>query len=301
MKIVIDNSNIINICYCSMISIKQKENGKDYVIKEEDIPFFFHLYLKKLMPFITTYKDVIFCGEGKGSTTWRKSIYPPYKETRKSRNDNPNFNYINDCYRKCEELLKLFNGKVLRVDNCEADDCIYQVCKYYAEKGESIKILSSDKDLAQIMNFYPEYVTQVNPSTFVELQPNPNIILEKCVVGDISDNIKPFKGIGPKTFEKMLNDKALWNKKIDPEIFEKVEKIIDLRKYPKEYQEAIVEEIKKPFNKMNTEAIEKFMLDNGLKSCYNAWTSTWLPDINAMEFEPEDAMDEIMDLLGGRT
>lgn len=299
MIICIDNSNIINICYCSMISIKQKENGNDYVIKEEDIPFFFHLYLKKIMPFLTTYKNVFFCCEGKNSTGWRKQIYPPYKENRKDRADNPNFNYIIECYKKCEELLNFFNGKVLRVENCEADDCIYQVCKYYAEKGEQVKIVSTDKDLTQIMNFYPEFVTQYNPIKQTNMEINPNIIIEKCVIGDPSDNIKPFKGIGPKTFEKMLKDKILWNKKIDQEIYDKVEKIVDLRKYPEEYQNNILKEIETPFNKMDVQSIEKFMLDNSLNNCYKNWTSSWLPDIQSLDFEQPDAMDEIMDILNG--
>lgn len=296
MVIAIDNSNIINISYASMVSIKKKENP-EYVIVEEDLGMFFHLYLKKIMMYLTSYENVIFCGEGKNSSGWRKSIWPPYKENRKDRADNPDYKYIIDAYQKTEELLKLLHCKVLRVDNCEGDDCIYQVCKYYTEQGEQVKIISTDKDLTQIMNFYPDLVTQYNPIKQCEFKANENIILEKCVIGDPSDNLKPFKGIGPKTFEKMLNDKALWAKKVDPEIFEKIEKVVDLRKYPIEYQNAIVEEIKKPFNEMDIQGFEKFLLGNGLKSCMISWNNEWLPALSLLGKEEVDCMDEIMDLL----
>lgn len=296
MVIAVDVSNIINICYNSMISIKKKDDP-EYIIKEDDLGMYFHLFFKKVMPILTTYKEVYFCGEGKGSTSIRRALYPPYKENRKDRADNPDFKYIIDAYQKTEEVLKLFNCKVLRVDNCEGDDAIYQVCKYYAEQGEQVKIISTDKDLTQIMNFYPDLVTQYNPIKQCEMEANPNIILEKCVVGDISDNIKPFKGIGPKTFEKMLEDPVLWNKKIDKEVYEAVEKIVDLRKYPQKYQDAILEEIKKPFNKLDVVGIEKFLLDNGLKSCYHTWSNEWLPSLNLLGKEQADCIDEIMELL----
>ena len=45
------------------------------------------------------------------------------------------------------------------------------------------------------------------------------------------------------------------------------------------------------------DSVEKFLLDNGLKSCYSEWTSKWINDIQAQNFEQEDAIDEIIDIL----
>lgn len=299
MIIAIDNSNIINICYSVMVTKKLKENGDDYLIKEDDIGFFWHLYLRKIMPYLTTYKKVIFCEEGKGSTNWRKSIWPPYKENRADRKDNPNYSFINQCYNDVSDFLKLFNCKDLRVDNCEADDCIYQICKQYNEEG--VRIVSTDKDLTQNINFF-DNITQFSPKTEKLLEAKEDIILEKALVGDASDNIKAFRGIGPKTYEKMKEDQDLWNKKMTQEnleILEQVTKIIDLRKYPQEYQDSIVEELNKPWNTFNKQGVENFILTHNLKQCYHDWSNNWCPSIEVLLSDAfkKDGIEEIMDII----
>lgn len=299
----VDTSNIFFITWSMFKKDCLQKNGDDYVIREEDLGLFYHMFLRKIMPFITSYKDCIFCFEGVYSTKWRKEVFPPYKENRKDTKEDPNYKWVGPMMEKMLEYLSYFHCKTLKVDYCEGDDCIYQVCKYYAEKGEHIRIISSDKDLSQIINFYPEQVTQYNPIKQINIEKNENILLEKALVGDASDNIKAFKGIGPKTFEKMLEDKEVWNKKMTPanqQMLETVMNIIDLRKYPQKYQDAIKAEIEKPWNEFDEASIEKFLLDNGLKVCYNDWTTSWINDIRAQDYEQkEDAMEEIMDILKG--
>lgn len=294
----IDASNIFFITWSMFIKDQKEKNGNDYVVREEDTGLFLHMFLRKVMEYLTTYKDCVFCFEGVHSTDWRKEVYPPYKENRK--HDDPNYKWVGLLMEKTYDILKLFHTKLLKINNCEGDDCIYATCKYYSEKEEQVKIISNDKDLSQIMNFY-DTVTQYNPVKKTNVEKNENILLEKALIGDTSDNIKAFKGLGPKTFQKMLEDKEFWNKKMTPEnleLLDRVMKIIDLRKYPQEYQDAIKEELDKPWNEFNKDSIEKFLLDNGLKSCYNDWTNKWCQDIQALNFEQNDCMDEIMDLLG---
>ncbi len=294
----IDASNIFFITWSMFIKDQKEKNGNDYVVREEDTGLFLHMFLRKVMEYLTTYKDCVFCFEGVHSTAWRKEVYPPYKENRK--HDDPNYKWVGLLMEKTYDILKLFHTKLLKINNCEGDDCIYATCKYYSEKEEQVKIISNDKDLSQIMNFY-DTVTQYNPVKKTNVEKNENILLEKALIGDTSDNIKAFKGLGPKTFQKMLEDKEFWNKKMTPEnleLLDRVMKIIDLRKYPQEYQDAIKEELDKPWNEFNKDSIEKFLLDNGLKSCYNDWTNKWCQDIQALDFEQNDCMDEIMDLLG---
>lgn len=300
MVLAIDTSNIFFITWSMFKKDIIEKNGEDYIIQEEDTGLFMHMFFRKIMDYITSYKEVVLCYEGKGSTKWRKEQWPPYKENRVK--DDPNYKWVGPLMEKCYSFFENLHVKQLKVDNCEGDDCIYATCKYYAEKGEPVRIISNDKDLSQIMNFYPELVTQFNPIKKENIKKNENILLEKCIIGDASDNIKPFRGIGPKTFEKMLTDKVLWSKKMTPEnlkILEQVEKIVDLRKYPQEYQDAIRDELDKPWNKLDRDSVEKFFIDNGLKSCYNDWSNTWLPDIQSQDFEQPDAMDEIMDILRG--
>lgn len=295
----VDTSNIFFITWSIFFKEKKQQFGDDYLIKEEDTGLFFHMFLRKVMDYLATYKDCVFCFEGLHSTSWRKSAWPPYKENRKK--DDPNYKWVGILMERTYDILKLFHTKLLKVDNCEGDDCIYATCKYYAEKGEEVRIISNDKDLSQIMNWY-DTVSQYNPIKKESIKKNENILLEKALVGDTSDNIKAFKGLGPKTFQKMIEDKEFWNKKMTPEnqqLLETVMKIIDLRKYPQEYQDAIKAELEKPWNEFDKDGIEKFLLDNGLKTCYNDWTNKWCNDIQSLNFEQEDCMDEIMSLIGG--
>ena len=294
----VDFSNQFFIVWSMFIKDQKQKFGEDYIIKEEDTGLLFHMIIRKAMDYITSYRDVVLCWEGLHSTKWRKEVWPPYKENRK-HSDDPNFKWVGPLMEKCFEFFSNFHVKCLKVDNCEGDDCIYATCKYYAEKGEEVRIISNDKDLSQIMNWY-DAVSQYNPIKKEMVSKNENILLEKAIVGDVSDNIKAFKGLGPKTFEKMLADQALWNKKMTPanlEILETVMKIIDLRKYPQEYQDAIKVELEKPWNNFKPHEVEKFLLDNCLKSCYNDWTSRWCQDIQALNFEAPDAMDEIEAIL----
>ena len=296
----VDTSNIFFITWSMFVKEQKEKNGEDYLIKEEDTGLFIHMFLRKVMEFLTTYRDCVFCFEGSHSTAWRKETYKLYKENRK--HDDPNYQWIGPLMEKAANILSMFHTKILKVPYCEGDDCIYATCKYYAEKGEEVRIISNDKDLSQIMNWY-DTVSQYNPVKKELVKKNENILLEKALVGDPSDNIKVFKGLGPKTFEKMLNDQVLWNKKMTPEnleLLDMVMKIIDLRKYPQEYQDAIKLELDKPWNNFEPTSVEKFLIDNGLKSCYDDWVGKWCGDIQALNFEEkEDAMDEIMSLIGG--
>ena len=98
MVLLVDNSNIINISYAVFVETMHKNNGQDYVIKETDLGMFWHLYMHKIKDYLSSYKKIIFCGEGKASIKWRKEKYPLYKENRKKRGENPDYDHIITCY-----------------------------------------------------------------------------------------------------------------------------------------------------------------------------------------------------------
>ena len=313
MVCLIDNSNIINICYSTFVKLLHDKNGPDYVIKEDDLGFFWHLYVNKIKDYLSSYKELIFCGEGHNSTKWRKEQYALYKENRKDRAENPDYAFIVKCYKEVEDFLKNFHCKAIRVENCEADDVIYKLSEYYTNKGEQVKIISSDKDLTQICGFF-DGVSVYNPMSSINKKCvaitnaenyNENIILEKAVVGDASDNIKGIPRCGAKTFEKMLADKSEWNKvMLKPEnadLFEKLLNIVDLRRFPKNYQENIIQTFENtPFNKFEPMGVEKFYLEKNLNQCLKDWSSL-SSDIQLMlsgnESNETSAEDEILAML----
>ena len=53
----VDTSNIFFICWAMFKKECFAKNGEDYIIKEEDLGLFWHMFLRKLMPYITNYKD----------------------------------------------------------------------------------------------------------------------------------------------------------------------------------------------------------------------------------------------------
>src|SRR5574344_106199 len=216
MYCLVDCSNITNISFAVFVKMLKDKNGDDYAITENDIGFFWHLFVHKIKDYFITYKDIVFCFEGRNSTGWRKSVYPPYKANREERKDNPDYKLIGTCYKQVEEFLSLFHCKTMRVDNCEADDVIYSLSEYLTKKGEEVNIVSSDKDLVQIINYF-DGVSVYNPIKKTMQSKDENILLEQAICGDSSDNTSGVQGIGQKTLEKMLADKTVWAKKMTKE------------------------------------------------------------------------------------
>lgn len=313
MVVLVDNSNIINIAYAVFVQTMKNKNGLDYVIKEEDLGMFWHLYVHKIKDYLCTYKNIIFCGEGHNSTAWRKSKYPLYKENRKERAENPDYAFIGKCYKDVDKFLHLFHCKTMRVENCEADDVIYKLSEYFTSKGEEVNIVSSDKDLTQICGDF-DGVTVFNPLSNVNKKCvaitnadnyNKNIIFEKAIVGDPSDNIKGLPRCGGKTFEKMMSDKAEWGKQMakgdNQKLFETLLDIVDLSRYPKEYQDEIIKQFESfDYYDFDVVGVEKFYLDNNLNQCLREWSSL-SGDIqimlNSSEENLKSAEDEILEMI----
>jgi len=115
---------------------------------------------------------------------------------------------------RCEEVVRAYNIPVYQRDGMEADDLIASVTKRALAHGLEVVIVSSDKDLMQLVHdddmrvvlwdsmrekvFGPEEVREkwgVMPSRLHDLL---------ALVGDSSDNIPGVPGIGPKTALDLL-------------------------------------------------------------------------------------------------
>ena len=250
-----------------------RKQGKDE-FTEDDIPFFFHFLFNKMNTFFSTYGKLDICWDGSQSLEWRRSIYPDYKRNRDKRKSENSYKTLMSTIPKVSEGLWNYPCRQITVARVEADDIIYALSERY--KDEEITIISSDKDLVQICNFF-DRVTVFNPIKFRTTELNENIIEEKAVCGDASDNIPGLYRVGIKTFEKMLADHNLWAKKIseknNKEIFEKFLKIIDLRRFP--YKQDILDvEEKLKYNEFNPDLIEMFYWENKLKDLMGRWTKT---------------------------
>ena len=155
----------------------------------------------------SVFKNAIFVAAMDCSKhTFRNDIYPEYKSNRKSMPEDllQQLPLIHEC---CEK----FGFNIVKCSNYEADDIIASFVNHYYKTNEII-IISSDKDLLQLLNFSN---TQVyNPIKQRYITDSDIIMMFKttkdkitdilALVGDRSDNIPGAYGIGPQKAAKLL-------------------------------------------------------------------------------------------------
>lgn len=143
--------------------------------------------------------------------TQKHTLYEDYKKGRLKTPES----LINQIYL-IKEYLTLSGIHHYSQDGYEADDIIGTIANQASQNNISVLILSSDKDLLQLINcnitvglikqgltkvIY--YNSQMLENEFF-LKAN-QIIDFKSLTGDSSDNIKGVPTIGPKTATKLLN------------------------------------------------------------------------------------------------
>jgi len=165
-------------------------------------------------------KKLIIAGD-MGSSSYRKAIYPLYKQNRKDK-------YANQTEEEQQEFEKFFaevqqilsmyeeEGKfpVIRFQGVEADDiAAYIVSKRKRYDLDQIWLVSSDKDwdlLVQPKVSRFSYVTRKevtvdNWNDHYDFQPEDYISI-KCLTGDSGDNVIGVPGIGPKRAVGLVNE-----------------------------------------------------------------------------------------------
>jgi DNA polymerase I len=142
-----------------------------------------------------------------GVSGFRNELYPQYKANRPEVPADllPQFPLV----REAAEALNL---TAIEKTGIEADDLIASYTKLAVENNMQVTIISSDKDLMQLIC---EEVTMYDPlkSKTIEAQQvlekfgvMPNKLLDVLsLMGDSSDNIPGAHGIGPKTAAELIN------------------------------------------------------------------------------------------------
>ncbi|WP_417620624.1 DNA polymerase I [Parasphingorhabdus sp.] len=148
----------------------------------------------------------------KAGTSFRNDIYDQYKANRPEAPEDlkPQFPMIRDATRA-------FSLPLIEEENVEADDMIASYTKAALEAGWHVTIVSSDKDLMQLIE--PRDDSRVDMlDTMKNGRMNRATVEEKFgvgpeklgdvlgLMGDSSDNIPGVPGIGPKTASKLINE-----------------------------------------------------------------------------------------------
>ncbi len=142
------------------------------------------------------------------SKTFRNELYPDYKANRTAPPEDliPQFGLI-------RQATRAFNLPCIEKEGFEADDLIATYARLAEEAGGDVTIVSSDKDLMQLVtpsvSMYdsmkdkqisiPEVIEKwgVPPEKMIDLQ---------SLTGDSTDNVPGIPGIGPKTAAQLLEE-----------------------------------------------------------------------------------------------
>jgi len=257
---IFDMNNIMKI---ASVDHKMNNDGKEYGIILTSL---------RMIGDVLRRKDFDYCiaaydGEGSGVLRWQ--LYKDYKANRDKNYEahNPNKsdydkyieNYAKNILRYSrekseakekeeesfarqkeivQEILDELCIRQYEFENVEGDDIISYYVKTKKE-NEKIVIVSSDKDLTQLISdtvivFNPrlkDFITKENAVEKLDIIPE-NIVLEKVICGDVSDNIKGVKGVGNDTLIKLFPQ--IKTDKIDLDfILRRSEELLEERKQAK--------------------------------------------------------------------
>ena len=205
------NQKILMIVDALNLAFRYKHSGaRDFA---ED-------YVRTVESLAKSYRaQQVIIAADQGSSTYRKAIYPNYKQNRKDKFDQQSeaekleFELFFEDFTATLELLAE-SYPVLRFQGVEADDiAAYIVSKKRRLKVDEIWLMSSDKDWDLLIK--PgvgrfSYVTRKETtweswSDQYSFEPEQYIHV-KCLMGDSGDNVPGVPGIGPKRAQQLVEE-----------------------------------------------------------------------------------------------
>ena len=146
----------------------------------------------------------------KGRPPHRLALAPDYKANRPPCPEDLQAQL--PCIR---ELITAFGWNIIEAENTEADDLIASLALHF-EKDQDIRIISADKDIAQVID---EKIEMLVPDQagkgfarrgLKEVEekfgiPASAIVDYLAMIGDSADNIPGIAGVGPKTAAQLIN------------------------------------------------------------------------------------------------
>jgi 5'-3' exonuclease len=177
-------------------------------------------YIRTVDSLAKSYKaQYVIIAADQGSSSYRKNIYPNYKQNRKDKFDQQTeaekleFELFFEDFTETLELISE-RYPVLRFQGVEADDiAAYIVGKKRKLPIDQIWLMSSDKDWDLLIK--PgvgrfSYVTrkEVTWDTWQDhyaFEPEQYVHV-KCLMGDSGDNVPGVPGVGPKRAQQLVEE-----------------------------------------------------------------------------------------------
>jgi DNA polymerase-1 len=155
-----------------------------------------------------TYKhDMLAVIFDAGRATFRSEMYPEYKMNRAETPEDliPQFPLV-------REATRALAIPAIELENYEADDLIASYAEAARAQGEEVVIVSSDKDLMQLV--VAGEVTMLDPmknrtigvAEVIEKfgVPPEKVVEVQALIGDAVDNVPGVPSIGPKTAAELI-------------------------------------------------------------------------------------------------
>ena len=152
-----------------------------------------------------THFAVIFDASGK---TFRNDIFPAYKANRGETPED-----LIPQFPLTREATRAFGAPAIEMTGFEADDLIATYAKQAEAKGARVTIISSDKDLMQLVSDKVSMLDTMKnraisiPQVIEKFGLGPERVIEiQALAGDSVDNIPGVPGIGVKTAVVLLEE-----------------------------------------------------------------------------------------------
>lgn len=174
-------------------------------------------YIKTVNSLASSYNcGTIILACDKGSSTYRKGIYPEYKLDRKLKYENQSEEEklaFEIFFTEMNKVLDIFRNTdiVLQYDGVEADD----IAGYLSTNAEveHMWLISSDRDWDLLVGPKVSRFSYINrrESTFDTWEDTHEFSIQdyitiKCLTGDKGDNIPGIPGIGEKRAVSLLQE-----------------------------------------------------------------------------------------------
>ena len=202
---LVDGSGYIFRAYHALPPLTRKSDGLPVGAVAGFCNMLYKLIEDTKDEFEPTHLAVIFDASSK---TFRNDIYPEYKANRLEPPEDlrPQFALVRDATRA-------FGVPSIEMLGFEADDLIATYARLAHEAGARVTIVSSDKDLMQLVNDRVDMLDTMKLKTIARDQviekfgvPPEKVVDVQALAGDSTDNVPGVPGIGIKTAAQLIEE-----------------------------------------------------------------------------------------------
>ncbi|MCR9067543.1 MAG: DNA polymerase I [Rhodobacteraceae bacterium] len=202
---LVDGSAFIFRAYHALPPLTRKSDGLPIGAVSGFCNMVFRMIEGNTGPDAPTHAAVVF---DKGSHTFRNDIYDLYKANRDEMPED-----LRPQIPLTREATRAFNIACLELEGYEADDIIATLARQAREAGGRCTIISSDKDLMQLVGGGVEMLDAMKnlridrDGVEAKFGVGPERVIDvQALAGDSVDNIPGAPGIGVKTAALLINE-----------------------------------------------------------------------------------------------